>query len=107
MGKSSVVRFNVTDQNGTTVGRIKIINTVLSSTQGAKFVCYTKGYHKLLPGKTYNLVFSPVGGTGAIFIKNGVANNRGNIHMVGALTSNFLNNVLPNGGSFSLVPVAP
>ena len=104
MCKPSVVRYNVTDPNGTKVGKIKIINTVLSSTQGAKFVCYG---HKLLPGKAYNLVFTPVGGTGAIFIKNGVANNCGNVHMVGALTPNFLNKVLPSGGGFSLALVAP
>jgi len=104
MCKPSVVRFNVTDPNGVKCGKIKICSTVLSSTQGAKFVC---NCHKLLPGKAYKLVFTPVGGAGAIFIKNGVANNCGNIHMVGALTPNFLNNVLPSGGSFSLALVAP
>jgi len=101
MCKPSVVRFNVTDPNGVTCGKIKIRTDVLSNTTGAgeKFVC---NCHGLQPCKTYNLVFTQTGGS-SIFIRNGIANNRGHIHMVGALTPNFLNNVLPSGGQFSLV----
>lgn len=104
MCKPSVVRFNVTDSNGVKCGKIRICCDVLSNTQGAKFVC---NCHGLQPCKTYNLVFTQTGGAGAIFIKNGIANNRGHVHMVGALTPNFLKNVLPSGGNFSLVLSAP
>ena len=104
MCKPSVVRFNVTDPNGVKCGKIRIHSDVLSNTQGAKFVC---NCHGLQPCKTYNLVFTQTGGAGAIFIKNGIANNRGHVHMVGALTPNFLKNALPSGGSFSLVLSAP
>jgi len=101
MCKPSIVRFNVTDPNGATCGKIKIRTDVLPNTTGAgeKFVC---NCHGLQPYRTYNLVFTQTGGNN-IFIKNGVANNRGHIHMVGALTSSFLKNVLPSGGQFSLL----
>jgi hypothetical protein len=104
MCKPSVVRFIVTDPSGVKCGKIRIHNDSLSYTQGAKFVC---NCHGLQPCKAYNLVFTPTGGAGAIFIKNGIANGRGHVHMVGALAPNFLKNVLPSGGNFSLVLSAP
>jgi len=104
MCKPSVVRFNVTDPNGVKCGKIRIHNDTLSNAQGAKFVA---NCHGLKPCTAYNLVFTPTGGAGAIFIKNGIANNRGHVHMVGALAPSFLKNVLPSGGNFTLVIPAP
>jgi hypothetical protein len=96
-GKSTGCSYDVLGPNGKVCGKI-----VIDKCSG-KFFCNCYG---LTPGKEWKLVYHVTGLTGSAFIKSGVANPLGAVHLVGSLDQSQLG-LLIRPGQFSVVLYVP
>ena len=96
-GKSTSCSYDVLGPNGKVCGKI-----VIDKSSGTFFSnCYG-----LTPGKEWKLVYHVTGLLGSAFIKSGVANPMGAVHLMGTLDRSQLD-LLNRPGQFSVVLYVP